>query len=81
MYSVYILFSSSLNRYYVGQTQGMELRLAKHNSKQVTSTKNGVPWKIVYKAEVSSRSLAMNLEKKIKKRGAGRYLSDIGIVL
>ncbi|MGE3824632.1 MAG: GIY-YIG nuclease family protein, partial [Bacteroidia bacterium] len=69
MYSVYILFSSSLNRYYVGQTQDMELRLARHNTKQVTSTKNGVPWKIVYIVEVSSRSLAMNLENKIKKRG------------
>lgn len=77
MYSVYILFSSSLNRYYVGQTQDLELRLIKHNTKQVISTKNGVPWKVVYKTELASRSLAVGLETKIKKRGAERYLNDI----
>jgi putative endonuclease len=76
---VYILYSSSLQRYYVGQTSNFDQRLARHNQGLVLSTKRGTPWSVKHTIEVETRSEAMNLEKKIKGRGAKRYLEDIGM--
>ncbi|MEQ3691778.1 MAG: GIY-YIG nuclease family protein [Flavobacterium sp.] len=76
MFFVYILFSASKAKYYVGQTNNIEDRLIRHNSGFVKSTKLGLPWNLVRFFEVSTRSEAMSLEKKIKGRGAKRYLDD-----
>ncbi len=73
---VYILYSEKSSRYYVGQTADIDERLKRHNSGRVNSTKSGYPWKIVLQIEVINRSEAMILEKKIKKRGAKRYIDD-----
>jgi putative endonuclease len=78
MYIVYILFSKSSLKHYTGQTDNLENRLQRHNSGLSLSTKNGKPWNLIYSIEVSTRSEAMLLEQKIKKRGAKRYLEDIG---
>ncbi|WP_298238180.1 hypothetical protein [uncultured Algibacter sp.] len=40
------------------------------------STKHGLPWELILKIEVLSRREALILEKKIKKRGAKRYLDN-----
>jgi putative endonuclease len=77
MYTVYILFSKSSLKYYTGQTDNLEDRLLRHNSGQSISTKSGKPWEVVYKKQLPTRSEAMILEQKIKKRGAKRYLQDI----
>jgi putative endonuclease len=76
MYIVYILYSSSLKRYYVGQTQDIESRLLRHNSGMVKSTKSGLPWIIIHQELCLTRSQAMILEKKIKKRGAQRFIES-----
>ena len=73
---VYILYSETILRYYVGQTANIESRLLRHNNGYVKSTKRGLPWKLIYKIEVHSRSEALILERKIKKRGAKRYLDN-----
>jgi len=77
MFLVYILYSSTKEKFYIGQTNNIEDRLRRHNSEQSLSTKNGAPWKVVYTIQLNSRSEAMNLETKIKKRGAKRHLQDI----
>ncbi|TBN03653.1 GIY-YIG nuclease family protein [Hyunsoonleella flava] len=80
MNTVYILFSEKRSRYYVGQTQNIKLRLERHNQGVVPSTKQGAPWKLVLQIEVNSRSEAMILERKIKKRGAKRFIDNyIGV--
>jgi putative endonuclease len=76
MFFVYILFSDSIAKFYVGQTNNIEDRLIRHNSGFVKSTKLGLPWNLVRFFEVSTRSEAMLLEKKIKGRGVKRYLED-----
>ncbi|WP_298547611.1 GIY-YIG nuclease family protein [uncultured Aquimarina sp.] len=73
---VYILYSDKSSRYYVGQTADIDKRLKRHNSGIVPSTKSGTPWKLVLQLKTSSRSEAMILEKKIKKRGAKRFLDN-----
>ena len=76
---VYILYSRSLDKYYVGQTKNIEQRIERHNQGKVSSTKRGVPWEVVYDIVLKDRSEAVFLEKKIKGRGEKRYLEDIGI--
>ena len=73
---VYILFSDKKLRYYVGQTADIEKRLKKHNQGNVPSTKYGIPWKLVLQIEVTNRSEALILEKKVKKRGAKRFIDN-----
>jgi putative endonuclease len=75
-YYVYILFSQTRKRYYVGQTQNFEKRLKRHNKGLVLSTKGGKSWELVKRFEIESRSEAMKLEHKIKKRGIERFLKD-----
>ena len=73
---VYILYSEKSSRYYVGQTADIDKRLERHNLGNVPSTKHGTPWKLVLQLKVSTRSEAMILEKKIKKRGAKRFIDN-----
>ncbi|HMV26173.1 MAG TPA: GIY-YIG nuclease family protein [bacterium] len=73
-FSVYILYSKSCRRYYVGQTQDLERRLEEHNHGLSPSTRNGAPWVIVYQFACDTRSDAMRIEKQIKKQGAARYI-------
>jgi putative endonuclease len=42
------------------------------------STKSGNLWELIYQIQFSTRSEAVHLEQQIKKRGAKRYLSDLG---
>ena len=75
-FSVYILFSEKLNRYYVGHTNNIEKRLATHNAGGKKYTTKGIPWVLIKTYNFASRSEAMRLEKKIKKRGIKRYLDE-----
>ena len=66
MYIVYILFSNSHSRYYIGQTNNIENRLNFHNSGLNFSTKPYKPWTLVLVISKPSRSEAVILEKKLK---------------
>jgi putative endonuclease len=77
MFFVYILYSPSIQKYYVGHTDNFERRFIEHNTGQTIFSANGKPWIFIYKTEQSTRSEAMKLELKIKKRGIRRYLNDI----
>ena len=80
MLYVYILFSESKNRYYVGQTNNISNRLERHNSGTQLATKFGVPWKIIIYFELETRSDAIVLEQKIKKRGAKGFTCNRAII-
>jgi putative endonuclease len=43
MYTVYILYSSTTQKYYVGQTQNLENRLIEHNAGETKSLRTGMP--------------------------------------
>ena len=73
---VYILYSEKRSRYYVGETANIDKRLERHNQGRVPSTRYGLPWELVLQIEVASKTEALLLERKIKKRGAKRYIDD-----
>jgi putative endonuclease len=51
-------------------------RLEHHNSSQDRFSKKGIPWSLVTSFPCESKKDAMLLEKKIKSRGAARFLDD-----
>ena len=79
-YYVYILQSESTGRYYCGQTNNLDLRIKEHNDPSYATTKTTKrfkgPWGLVWSTELDDRSSAMKLERRIKKRGIGRYLNN-----
>ncbi|WP_353678690.1 GIY-YIG nuclease family protein [Rosettibacter firmus] len=48
LFYVYILYSPSHNRTYVGQTNNISTRLDYHNKGKVKSTKAFRPWILIY---------------------------------
>ena len=76
MYFVYIIYSPTLGKFYVGSTNDLENRFYRHNSKQEKFTRKGTPWKLVWNKQYESRKEAVILEVKIKKRGITRFMHD-----
>ena len=77
MFVTYILFSKSINKYYVGHTEDLDERLRRHNAGDGKFTKRGIPWKVEWSFVNETKSNAILLENKIKKRGIKRFLHDI----
>ncbi|GAB5399769.1 MAG: hypothetical protein Aureis2KO_13540 [Aureisphaera sp.] len=75
-YVVYILFSDILEKYYVGYTRDLEERMQRHNAGRSKFTSKGVPWRLIKTYPCNDRVEAVRLEKKIKKRGAKRFLDE-----
>ena len=63
---VYILFSSSKNRYYIGYTSDLEERITRHNQKSKGFTGNVNDWKVVYTENYTSKETANKRELQIK---------------
>jgi putative endonuclease len=81
MFTTYILFSNTSQKFYTGHCENIAVRLSQHNSGRNKSTRHGIPWEMIFQASFETRGEAMNLEKRIKKRGAGRFLADRNIQL
>ena len=63
---VYVLQSQSTGRFYIGQTQDVEARLAYHNAGYSKSLNNRGPWKLVYREGYATRAEAVRRERQIK---------------
>jgi putative endonuclease len=67
-YSVYIIYSASLDRFYVGYTGGdMNIRLKKHNANHKGFTGGNADWVIKYVEEFETKTGAMKREMEIKR--------------
>jgi len=79
-FTVYVL-RNAVGRLYIGQTAGLERRLAEHQSGFGGWTKIRGPWQLVLQERYASRSEAMRRER-VLKSGQGRewlrtYLSGL----
>lgn len=77
MFTVYILYSKTFDRYYTGQTQNMVERLHRHNSGYEHATAPYVPWTIALTIQKPDRGEALMLERKIKNLGRERLKAFI----
>ena len=76
-YTVYIIYSDTLDAFYKGQTQDLENRIMRHNNGWEKATRSGVPWKLVWSTEKPDRSAAVLLEAKLKNLSRKRLVEFI----
>ncbi len=67
IYTVYILFSPTYNKIYIGYTSNLIQRFKSHNERADTGwTKSFRPWLVIYCEYFSEKSMAMKREKALK---------------
>jgi putative endonuclease len=66
MFTVYILYSEKIDKYYIGFSSNVSERLLKHNRNSKGFSAKGRPWIIVYTEAYSSKKEAMAREKQLK---------------
>ena len=76
-YYVYIIYSETINQYYVGQTQNIEERLQQHRNSRSKSTKKANDWVLVYSEIFPSRADAVKRESEIKKMKSRKYIEGL----
>jgi putative endonuclease len=74
---VYILQSQTDYRYYIGYTLDIIERLDFHNSGQQRSTKNRIPFKLIYLEKYHSKKEALVREKQIKSYKGGNAFKKL----
>ena len=77
MYFTYIIYSKSKDKYYVGYTHDLKLRLERHNSGWSRSTKSGIPWKLVYFEDYNEKNEAIKRENEIKRKKSRKYIEEL----
>ena len=77
MYHVYILYSESIDRYYVGSTNNIERRISEHNRKKGKYTDIGIPWHLVYTEEYQSKEAAFKRDREIKSKKSRAYIESL----
>ncbi len=73
-YTLYILYSLQLDKYYVGQTEEMEKRLESHQAKRSPYTSKASDWQLVYTESYATRTDVLKRELEIKKKKSRKYI-------
>ena len=76
-FTVYILFSESHKRHYIGQTMDINNRIQRHNAGFEKATAPYKPWVILWTTVKANRAEAMALEKKLKNLSTKRLIQFI----
>ena len=64
----YILYSKSINQYYIGHTIDIEKRLIRHNNSGSKATKKANDWIVAYSENFPDKASAYKHEMEIKKK-------------
>ena len=75
MFYLYIIYSTKLDRYYVGYTADIEVRLVQHNSGLSSFTSKAKDWKLMYQEQYLKGKRLTNASWKLKAKKAGNTLS------
>ncbi|MFA5994199.1 MAG: GIY-YIG nuclease family protein [Parcubacteria group bacterium] len=79
-YLVYVIKSEE-NRYYIGFTADIEIRLSQHNSGLSRWTKQYKNWKVIYTKNFENITDARKWELYLKKqKGGNGFKKEIGIL-
>ncbi|TXT34436.1 MAG: thiopurine S-methyltransferase [Chitinophagaceae bacterium] len=76
-YTVYIIYSKSLNKYYTGSCENLTIRLSQHNAGRNKSTKAGIPWIIKHIEYYNTFTEARSREAAIKKMKSRIYIESL----
>ncbi len=75
-YYTYILENSGRDLY-IGQTNNIDNRLARHNKNQIQSTKNKGPWHVIFTKEHATRSESVRYETYLKSLKNPDYIKRV----
>ncbi|MBX2907866.1 MAG: GIY-YIG nuclease family protein [Taibaiella sp.] len=73
-YTVYIIYSPLLDKYYTGHTEDIKKRMNEHNSGMSTFTSKTNDWVVKYFESFPTREAAMKREKEIKNKKSRKYI-------
>ena len=71
---VYILYSATVDQYYVGHSEDLDDRFFRHTNSGNRATKKAKDWKVVYTETFDTRSEAYRREIDIKKKKSRNYI-------
>jgi putative endonuclease len=74
---VYILYSETRDRYYIGSCANIQSRLLRHNAGATLSTKTGRPWKVTYFEQYDSKTDALKREIYLKRMKSRSFIEKI----
>jgi putative endonuclease len=79
MATVYILFSETIDSYYIGSCNNFYERLVEHNAHINLSahTRRAVDWKLYFKIDSLEYEQARSLEEHIKKMKSRKYIENL----
>ncbi len=76
MYYIYILKSKKDNHLYTGYTNDLKKRVQRHNAGRIPSTKNRLPFELVYYEACLHQQDATHREKYLKTAWGKRYIKS-----
>jgi len=74
MFYTHIIFSKTIDKYYIGSCQNIDERLQDHLNNRSTFTKKAKDWELKYFETYTSRSEAVKREMEIKKKKSRKYI-------
>ena len=78
MYFVYILQSEKINRFYIGYTSNLDLRMQFHeNAESRKYTYNADDWTLFFSIACESKTQALAIEKHIKAMKSKVYIENL----
>jgi len=79
MHFVYILYSKSADKYYIGETENLATRLHQHNIGYFKGSFTSLArdWEIYFKIECQDIQIARKIERHIKKMKSRKYLENL----
>ena len=76
-YFVYIIYSKTCDKYYIGQTDNIDDRLISHNSGNSPYTSRARDWQIVYSETYGTRTEVRKRELEIKRKKSRKYIEQL----
>ena len=80
MSTVYILFSTKINKFYIGfTTTALEERLQKHNHEYYENkfTAKGIPWEVYLEIKCNANNQARKIETFTKKMKSKNFILNL----
>lgn len=80
MFYVYVIYNKLVGKYYVGQTEDIDIRLWQHNEhvyKNTYTARFPGEWKLIYQESFSTRLEALKREKGLKSGNGREYIKTI----
>jgi putative endonuclease len=78
-YFCYILFSSSLNKYYIGETEDLQKRLIEHNTRLFKDAYTSIAddWQVFLSIACHDRIQAKKVEAFIKRMKSRKFIEKL----